>query len=228
MARSSYTQRVEIIGRQWLTGELVRAGLEVAGPVRDDGVDLLVLPEDYSWTQPVQVKTHLDRDINVYPKYARDDRHDRRPLLMAYTLLGDSQAPMPDDTGGVFLRSYNDYSPRLLVLTPREAWALPSISGKADADQDSPYRHRLNWVSCKQRTRPARRGRRAPRPAPDSPARRARATRRRDEGLADLSAKDSGQPCRRRKLTTGHPEGLPAQVPQDGGRGTGRRLAELQ
>lgn len=141
------TQQVEIIGCHWLIGELVRAGLEAAEPVRDDGVDLLVSPEDYSWTQPVQVKTHLDRVINVYPKYAREDRHDRRPLLMAYTLLGDSQSPMPDNAEGVFLRRHNDYSPRLLVLTPKEAWALPTISGKADADKNSPYRHRLSWVS---------------------------------------------------------------------------------
>jgi hypothetical protein len=54
---------------------------------------------------------------------------------------------MPEDIGGVFLRSYNDYSPRLLVLTPREAWALPTVSGKADADKTSPYSHRLSWVS---------------------------------------------------------------------------------
>jgi len=54
---------------------------------------------------------------------------------------------MPEGTGGVFLSIYNDYSPRLLVLTPREAWALPTISGKADADTNSPCRHRLSWVS---------------------------------------------------------------------------------
>lgn len=39
------------------------------------------------------------------------------------------------------------YSPRLLVLTPAEAWALPTISGKSDADLDSKYPHRLSWVS---------------------------------------------------------------------------------
>jgi hypothetical protein len=94
MSWNSDTQRVEIIGRHWLIGELVRAGLEAAEPVRDDGVDLLVSPEDYTWTQPVQVKTHMNRVINVYPDYVRE-RHDRRPLPKAYTLLGDSQAPMP-------------------------------------------------------------------------------------------------------------------------------------
>lgn len=146
MAWDLDTQQVEIIGRHWLIGELVRAGLEAADPVRDNGVDLLVSPADYSWTQPVQVKTHSDRVINVYQQYVRG-RFDRLPLLMVYTLLGDSQAPMPADAEGVFLRHYNDYSPRLLVLTPREAWALPTVSGKIDADQDNPRPHRLSWVS---------------------------------------------------------------------------------
>jgi hypothetical protein len=35
----------------------------------------------------------------------------------------------------------------LLVLTPAEAWALPTVSGKADADQENPRPHRLSWVS---------------------------------------------------------------------------------
>ena len=63
------TQQVEIIGRHWLIDELVRAGLEAAEPVRDKGVDLLASPPDYAWTQPVQIKTHRDRSINVYPAY---------------------------------------------------------------------------------------------------------------------------------------------------------------
>jgi hypothetical protein len=65
----------------------------------------------------------------VYPRYVRG-RLARLPLLLVYTLLGDSQAPMPADAEGVYLHSYNDYSPRLLVLTPAEAWALPTNSGK--------------------------------------------------------------------------------------------------
>jgi hypothetical protein len=140
------TQQVEIIGRHWFTGEVVRAGLEAADPVRDNGIDLLVSPPDYSWTQPVQVKTHRDRNINVYQQYVRD-RFAQLPLLMVYTLLGDSQAPMPAEAEGVFLRHYNDYSPRLLVLTPEEAWALPTVSGKIDPDPDNPRPHRLSWVS---------------------------------------------------------------------------------
>lgn len=146
MAGELESQQVEVIGRHWLIGELVRAGLEAAYPVRDNGVDLLVSAADYGWTQPVQVKTHRDRRIRVYQKYTLG-RLDRVPLLMAYTLLGASEAPMPTDGGGVYLRMSNNYSPRLLVLTPREAWALPTISGKSDADQDNPTPHRLSWVS---------------------------------------------------------------------------------
>ena len=41
MARVLEPQQVEIIGRHWLIGELVRAGLEAAEPVRDIGIDLL-------------------------------------------------------------------------------------------------------------------------------------------------------------------------------------------
>jgi hypothetical protein len=92
MALDLDSQQVEIIGRHWFIGELVRAGLEAAAPVRDNGIDLLVSPPDYRWTQPTQVKTHRDRNINVYPKYARG-RYPGLPLLVVYTLLGDSHAP---------------------------------------------------------------------------------------------------------------------------------------
>jgi hypothetical protein len=146
MATELDPQQVEIIGRHWFVGELVRAGLEAADPVRDNGVDLLVSPADYSWTQPIQVKTSRDRVMNVYPKYVRG-RFLQLPLLLVYTLLGDSQAPMPADPEDVFMHTYADYSPRLLVLTPAEAWALPSVSGKGDADLDSVHRHRLSWTS---------------------------------------------------------------------------------
>jgi hypothetical protein len=146
MAENLDPQQVEIIGRYWLIGELVRAGLEVANPVRDNGVDLLVSTPDYTWTQPIQVKTSRDRAINVYPKYVRG-RFPQLSLLLVYTLLGDSQAPMPTDAEGVYLHRYSDYSPRLLVLTPTEAWALPTISEKRDANPDSDYPHRLSWTS---------------------------------------------------------------------------------
>lgn len=35
------TQLVELAGRNWLASELLRAGLEVARPERDRGIDLI-------------------------------------------------------------------------------------------------------------------------------------------------------------------------------------------
>jgi hypothetical protein len=116
-------QQVEVIGRNWLINELVHAGMEVAVPIRDDGVDLLASMTDYSWTQPLQVKTSRDRNINVYRKYVQE-KHARKPVLIAFTLLGRSEAPLPHDADGVFMHQGNDYSPRLLLLTPLEAWTF--------------------------------------------------------------------------------------------------------
>lgn len=53
---------------------------------------------------------------------------------------------MPPGSEGVYTNTYNDYSPRMLVLTPSEAWALPADSGKvAYPNSDRP--HRLSWTS---------------------------------------------------------------------------------
>ena len=67
MASDLDPEQVEITGRYWFIGELVRARLEAADTVRDNGVDLLVSAAHYSWIQPILVKTSRDRDINVYP-----------------------------------------------------------------------------------------------------------------------------------------------------------------
>ena len=54
---------------------------------------------------------------------------------------------MPADIDDVFMRRGVDYSPRLLLLTPTEAWALPTVSGKSDADPVNDGHHRLSWSS---------------------------------------------------------------------------------
>lgn len=53
---------------------------------------------------------------------------------------------MPPGPKGVYRNAGNNYSPRMLVLTPSEAWALPADSGKV-AYPDSDYPHRLSWTS---------------------------------------------------------------------------------
>lgn len=74
-------QVVEIAGRHWLIGQLMSFGLEVAQPVRDRGVDLIVYNErrDPFWSVPVQVKAASYRSFSINKKY------DKTPgLLLAY------------------------------------------------------------------------------------------------------------------------------------------------
>ncbi|WP_046469475.1 hypothetical protein [Allosalinactinospora lopnorensis] len=77
-----------------------------------------------------------------------------RARVLVFTLLGDSQAPMPSDAGGVFLHQGADYSPRLLLLTPAEAWALPTVSEKSDADPVNGTDHRQTPRSRRTATSP--------------------------------------------------------------------------
>ena len=78
------TQIVELIGKQYLTAALLRAGLEVAIPIRDRGVALIAYAEvDRRLTKfvsrPIQMKAAMRRSFSVNAKYARV-----RHLLIAY------------------------------------------------------------------------------------------------------------------------------------------------
>jgi hypothetical protein len=78
------TQIIELIGKQRLTSELLRAGLEVAIPIRDRGIDLIVYADiDERLTQfvacPIQMKAATTRSFGLARKYARV-----RNLLIVY------------------------------------------------------------------------------------------------------------------------------------------------
>ncbi len=78
------TQIVELIGRHHLTAELLRAGLEVATPVRDRGIDLIAYADiDERLTKfaacPIQMKAAMKRSFSLATKYARV-----HSLLIAY------------------------------------------------------------------------------------------------------------------------------------------------
>ena len=78
------TQVVELIGKQRLTAELLRAGLEVATPIRDRGIDLIAYADiDKCLTQfvacPIQMKAATARSFGLARKYARV-----RNLLIVY------------------------------------------------------------------------------------------------------------------------------------------------
>ena len=78
------SQQVELIGRNYLVGELLRDGLEVARPERDRGVDLIAYidldhPGGPFLACPIQVKAHTRAAFAVDRKYERF-----RGLLLAY------------------------------------------------------------------------------------------------------------------------------------------------
>ena len=70
------TQMVELLGRSRLIDQLLRAGLEVALPERDRGVDLIAYADlseqvDRFSARPIQLKVATDRRLSIDRKYER-------------------------------------------------------------------------------------------------------------------------------------------------------------
>lgn len=67
-------QTIEILGRNRLVEELLRAGLEVASPLRDRGIDLIAYEDTGEGVakfsaRPIQMKAASDERFNVDRKY---------------------------------------------------------------------------------------------------------------------------------------------------------------
>jgi hypothetical protein len=83
-AKKVDTQLVELAGRNWLASELLRAGVEVAKPERDRGIDLIAyvdLDERVGKfvACPIQMKAATRAVFSLDPKYAKFPS-----LLLAY------------------------------------------------------------------------------------------------------------------------------------------------
>lgn len=70
------TQTIELIGRHRLASELLRAGLEVALPARDRGVDLIAYVDVDQNAQrfvarPIQMKVASRRSFGIWRKYLK-------------------------------------------------------------------------------------------------------------------------------------------------------------
>jgi hypothetical protein len=85
------TQLIELAGRNWLASELLRAGVEIARPERDRGIDLIAYVDLDVRVQsfvacPIQMKAATGAVFSLDPKYARFPG-----LILAYVwYLGDS------------------------------------------------------------------------------------------------------------------------------------------
>jgi hypothetical protein len=79
------SQQVEILGRNRIKAALIEAGLEVATPERDNGVDLIV----YRWSaeppqftaRPLQIKAARDFSFGIDAKYRKIPN-----LIMAFVV----------------------------------------------------------------------------------------------------------------------------------------------
>lgn len=88
------TQTIELIGRHRLASELMRAGLEVASPSRDRGVDLIAHADidrqvGHFVARPIQMKAASKRSFGIWKKYLKI--HD---LIFAFVWhLDDAEPP---------------------------------------------------------------------------------------------------------------------------------------
>ncbi|RYX78881.1 hypothetical protein EON76_04175 [bacterium] len=77
------TQQVEIIGRNLLLSCCIADGVEVAQPMRDRGIDIIIFNDiterEFFLSLPVQLKASSSRSFSINSKYARIPN-----LLMAY------------------------------------------------------------------------------------------------------------------------------------------------
>ena len=74
--KSVDTQSVELIGRNRLTEELIQAGLEVALPLRDRGIDLIAYADLHDKVEsfsacPIQMKAATNKSFSITRKYEK-------------------------------------------------------------------------------------------------------------------------------------------------------------
>ena len=69
------TQQIEIIGKHILIANLLAANLEVAVPIRDHGIDLIVFRDGSDGNKfiacPIQLKAATDEAFVLYEKYKK-------------------------------------------------------------------------------------------------------------------------------------------------------------
>lgn len=73
------SQQKELVGRALLEAELVREGFEVARPLRDRGIDLVVYAVGPFKAVPIQVKVKTAEGFDLSKKYSRYPE-----LILAY------------------------------------------------------------------------------------------------------------------------------------------------
>jgi hypothetical protein len=93
------SQLIEIAGKHLLISRLVAAGFEVAEPLRDNGIDLIVYRGDSEFTAwPIQMKASTQESFSLDRKYKKIPN-----ILIAYVWNVNAA-----ERGDVYLLTFND------------------------------------------------------------------------------------------------------------------------
>jgi len=93
------SQLVEIAGKHLLISRLVAAGFEVAEPLRDNGIDLIVYRGDNGFTAwPIQMKASTQESFSLDSKYQKVPN-----ILIAYVWNVNTS-----ERGDIYLLTFND------------------------------------------------------------------------------------------------------------------------
>lgn len=114
--------RIELLGQLWLSTQLTLAGVETADPARDTGADVIAYDRRLAWFLAVQLKVLNTSGFRTEAKYL--GRH----LVLIYVILG-----LPD--GGPANRPATE----AYLLTPEQAWGLPTELGRKWDPADHTY-----------------------------------------------------------------------------------------
>lgn len=144
------SQCIELLGRSFLTDQLIRAGLEVAAPLRDRGVDLIAYADltrtvGQFISKPIQLKIASKRVFSLDRKYERI-----ADLILAYVWHINS-----DDQTRVYALTYTQaYNVAdQLGWTQTRSWARSAYSNTRPGKQIErllePFRMTPeSWYTC--------------------------------------------------------------------------------
>ncbi len=133
------TLRVERAGRIALEHRLIAAGYQVAVPVYDAGIDLIVFSEEPFMAWPVQLKAAASDPVSVQKKY------DSRDMYIAYVHHALSDAP------AVFVMPYGEAvriiaEPHAQTASWKDegVWRYPTLTARL-REEIEPYSKPGNW-----------------------------------------------------------------------------------
>jgi len=134
------TQVIELIGRNRLGSELLHAGLEIALPARDRGIDLIVYADLSSEVKtftacPIQMKAASSRSFSLFWKYEKFAN-----LIIAYVWFVDDPDPKKSET---YALTY----PEALQVATEMGWTKTESWAKDGYSTTSPSDKLLNILS---------------------------------------------------------------------------------